>query len=142
LEKQKVVADASIVVKWFLKEAFSENARFLRDSFLKGRLTISVPSLLYYEALNALRYSGVYKEIELALVGRALTKYGFDTWEPKGKLIEKMAILSLKRDISIYDAAYLVLAQQLGATFYTADQELVKKFPENTQHISAFKLEK
>jgi len=74
-------------VKWFLEEEFSESARLLRDSFLRGRLMISVPSLLLYEALNALRYSGVYKEAELALVGRALTKYGFDIWEPKGRLI-------------------------------------------------------
>jgi len=129
-------------VKWFLEEEFSENARLLRDSFLTGRLTISVPSLLLYEALNALRYSGVYKEAELALVGRALTKYGFHVWEPKGKLIEKMATLSLKKDVSVYDAAYLALAQQLGSTFYTADQELVKRFPEVAHHISVLKLEK
>jgi len=142
LEKPKVVADASIIVKWFLEEEFSESARLLRDSFLTGKLAISVPSLLFYEALNALRYSGVYKEDELTLVGRALTKYGFDVWEPRGKLIEKMAALSLKRDVSVYDAAYLALAQQLGSTFYTADHELVQRFPENTQHISALKPEK
>lgn len=138
LEKPKVVADASIVVKWFLEEAFSENARLLRDSFLTGKLIISVPTLLFYEALNAIRYSGLYKEDELALVGRALIKYGFDVWEPKGKLIEKMATLSLEKNVSVYDAAYLALAQQLGSTFYTADKELVRRFPENTCHISAF----
>lgn len=142
MEKPKVVADASIIVKWFLEEEFSENARLLRDYFLTEKLTISVPSLVFYEALNALRYSGVYKEDELALVGRALTKYGFDVWEPKGKLIEKTASLSIKKDISVYDAAYLALAQQLGSTFYTADQELIQSFPENTQHISTLKPEK
>jgi predicted nucleic acid-binding protein len=139
MEKQKAVADASIIVKWFLEEEYSENARLLRDSFLTEALTISVPSLLFYEVLNALRYSGMYNEDELALVARSLSQYGFDVWEPKGKLYEKTARLSLKQDISTYDAAYLTLAVQLKATFYTADLELLQKFPENTQHIKTFK---
>jgi len=133
------VVDASIIVKWFLEEEHSENARLLRDSFLTEALTISVPSLLFYEVLNALRYSGMYNEDELALVARSLSQYGFDVWEPKGKLYEKTAKLSLKQDISTYDAAYLALAVQLKATFYTADLELLQKFPKNTQHIKTFK---
>ncbi len=55
MEKQKVVADASVVAKWFLNEEFSEEATLLRDSFVKDELTISVPSLLNYEILNVLR---------------------------------------------------------------------------------------
>ena len=139
MEKQKVVADASIVAKWFLEEEFSEEARRLRDSFVTGRLTISVPCILFYEALNALRYSGLYSEEELALAARALSKYGFDTWEPKGKLYEETAKLSLKHDVSVYDASYIMLALHLKATLYTADSELIQIFPENTQHISAFR---
>jgi len=139
LEKQKAVADASIVAKWFLEEQFSDKARQLRDSFVTGKLTISVPSLLFYETLNALWHSGLFKEEELTLVARALTKYGLDVWEPKGKTYEQSAMLSLKHDISVYDASYVALALHLNVTFYTADSELIQKFPKNAQHISAYK---
>jgi len=139
LEGQKAVVDASIVVKWFLEEDLSENARQLRDSFVTGKLSISVPSLLFYEALNALWHSGLYTEEELSLAARALSKYGFDAWEPKGKTYEQSAILSSKYDISVYDASYVALALHIKVTLYTADSELAQKFPENTRHIRTYK---
>jgi len=139
LERQKAVADASIVAKWFLEEDFSDKAKQLRDSFATGKLTISVPSLLFYETLNALWHSGLFREEELTLAARALSKYGFDVWEPKGKTFEQSATLSLKHAISVYDASYVALALHLKATLYTADSELIQKFPKNTQHISAYK---
>jgi len=139
LEKQKAVADASIVAKWFLEEDFSDEARQLRDSFVTDKLTLSVPSLLFYETLNALWHSGLFNEEELTLVARALTKYGLDVWEPKGKTYEQSAMLSSKHGISVYDASYVALALHLKATLYTADSELIQKFPKNTQHISTYK---
>ena len=138
MEEQKAVADASIVAKWFLEEDFSDKARQLRDSFVTGKMTISVPSLLFYETLNALWHSGLFREEELILAARALSRYGFDVWEPKGKTYEQSAMLSSKYDISIYDASYVALALNLKATLYTADSELIQKFPENTQHISTY----
>jgi len=139
LEEQKAVADASIVAKWFLEEDFSDKARQLRDSFVTGKMTISVPSLLFYETLNALWHSGLFRKEELILAARALSKYGFDVWEPKGKTYEQSAMLSSKYDISIYDASYVALALNLKATLYTADSEIIQKFPENTQDISTYK---
>lgn len=139
MEKQKAVADASIVAKWFLEEDSSENAIQLRDSFVTGKLAIAVPSLLFYEALNALWHSGLFSEEELTLAARALSKYGFDVWEPKGKTYEQTAMLSSEYDISVYDASYVALALHLKANLYTADSELIQKFPENAHHISTYK---
>lgn len=126
------------MAKWFLEEEFSDNARQLRDSFVTGKLTISVPSLLFYETLNALWHSGLFSEEELTLAARAISKYGFDVWEPRGKIYEQCATLSSKHNISVYDVSYIALAHRLKATFYTADLELIQKFPENTKHISSY----
>jgi len=139
LERQKAVADASIVTKWFLEEDFSENARQLRDAFVTDKLTLSVPSLLFYETLNALWHSGLFSQGELVLAARALSKYGFDMRQPKGKIYEQSAALSSKYEISVYDASYIALALHLKAILYTADQELVKKFPKNARHIDTYK---
>ena len=51
---EKVVLDASIIAKWYLKEKYSEQALKLRDDYISGRITITVPAFLEYEALNAL----------------------------------------------------------------------------------------
>ena len=137
MERQKAIVDASVVAKWFLEERHSEEARLLRDSFAKGLLSLAVPSLLFYETLNVLRYAGLYGEDELAEVSRALSEYGFDVWAPSGKLHEDTARMSLRYDITVYDASYVALAMHLGATLYTADTELVKK--ELARHISSFR---
>jgi len=135
LENQKVVADASVIAKWFLDEELSDRARLLRDSFVREQLTISVPSLLFYETLNVLRYTNLYDSDELASAARSLSKYGFDVWEPRGRLHEETAKTSLRYDISIYDASYVALAFRLHATLYTADQELARKAPDCARHI-------
>jgi len=135
LEKQKIVTDASVVAKWFLDEEFSEKARIIRDSFILRKLTISVPSLLFYETLNALRYTQLYDTSELASAARSLSKYGLDVYEPKGRLYEDTARTSQEYGISIYDAAYLALASHLRTHLYTADQELVQKAPRYVKHI-------
>lgn len=140
MEKQKAVADASIIVKWFLEEDYSDRARTMRDSFATGKLALSVPSLLLYETLNALRHSGFYDKEELILAARSLSKYGFDVWEPRGNVYELGALLSSEHNVSIYDASYVALAKQLNTTLYTADSELIQKFPENTRHIRSYEL--
>ena len=127
------------MAKWFLEEEFSGNARQLRDSFVTGKLRISIPSLLFYETLNALWHSDLFSEEELTLAARALSMYSFDVWEPRGKIYEQSATLSSKHNVSVYDASYVALALSLNATFYSADMELIRKFPETTKHISAFK---
>jgi len=137
LEKPKAVADASVVAKWFLDERYSEEARLLRDSFAKGEIALAVPSLLFYETLNALRYTDLYTEDELASVARALGQYGFDVWEPSGEVYEEIARMSIKQGITVYDAAYVALAAHLSAPLYTVDAELIDK--DLTQHIKNFK---
>jgi predicted nucleic acid-binding protein len=138
LETQKIVADTSVVVKWFIEEAYSSEAKQMRDAFLTGNALISVPSLFYYEVLNVLWHSGLYPEEELLLSARALSKYGFEVYEPRGTVYELSAKLSSKHSISVYDAAYVALALHLEATLYTADAELIRKFPDTSRHISTF----
>lgn len=137
MERQKAVVDASVVAKWFLEERHSEEARVLRDSFAKGILSLAVPSLLFYETLNVLRYTGLYTEDELAEVPKALSEYGFEVWAPSGKLLEETASMSLRYDITVYDASYVALAVHLDIPLYSADMELVKK--ELASHITSFK---
>jgi len=139
VEREKAVVDTSVVAKWFLVERHSEEARRLRDSFAKGLLSLAVPSLLFYEALNVLRYTGLYSEDELAEASKALSEYGFDVWTPSGKLQEDTARMSLRYDITVYDASYVALATHLGTTLYSADTELVEK--KLAQHISSFSLQ-
>ena len=138
MERQKAVVDASVCAKWFLNEDYSDRARMIRDSFATGRLGLSVPSLLFYETLNALRYSRLYSEQELGLAAESLSRYGFEIWEPRGEVDRETAHVSVKNDVSVYDASYVALSKVLKIPFYTVDGELLKKFPRQALHIKSF----
>ncbi len=140
MEKEKVVVDASIIVKWFLEEEFSNKALQLRNDYIRGIIAIAVPSLLEYEVLNALKYSGVYSVEELKEIGIALNKYGFEVYELEGKLKELAIEIALKNNITIYDASYIALAKHLNTILYTADKELIQKFPNTAIHIKQYPL--
>ena len=111
----------------------------LRDEFVKGQIAITVPSLLFYETLNALRYSRAFDEKELPVVADSLSKYGFEVWEPRGEVYREAARLSLAQDITVYDAAYVALSEHLRALFYTVDKKLLDRFPRRARHIRIFK---
>jgi predicted nucleic acid-binding protein len=127
---EKVVLDASVIAKWYLKERYSEQALKLRDDYVSGRITIAVPTLLEYEVLNALKYSGAYTEKELADIARSLNKYGFEWWRLKDQLKNEIIRIASKYDITVYDASYLALANLLKTPFYTADEELLSRVAE------------
>jgi predicted nucleic acid-binding protein len=139
--KNQFVVDSSVVSKWFLEETDSAHAIELRDGFAVGKLKLAVPTLLFYEVMNALRFSGAFKSADLVVAARSLSKYRFDIWRPRGKLLELSAELSTEGELTIYDACYIALAQRLGSKVITEDKELLSKFPRQTTAMSEFKKE-
>ncbi len=50
------MVDASIIVKWFVEEEYSKEARLLRNSYIDGSKVLNTPSILPYKVLNTLKY--------------------------------------------------------------------------------------
>ena len=139
-KKNEYVVDASIVSEWFLVETDSDRAIRLRDEFATGRLRLTVPTLLFYEVTNALRFSGVFNDIDLTLAAKSLSKYRFGIWRPIGKLLELSVQLSVKENVTVYDACYVALANRLKTRLVTEDGELLNKFPRDTMLINRLDL--
>lgn len=75
MERKEIVVDTSVVVKWFVEEEYSREARLLRDAYANGLIDIVAPSLLPYEVLNALKYSGAFGEEELKEIAKTLEDF-------------------------------------------------------------------
>jgi len=60
------VLDASVVIKWFSEEEYTDRALKLRDDFSKGEIELVVPDLMLYEVSNALRYNSDFDETDVA----------------------------------------------------------------------------
>jgi predicted nucleic acid-binding protein len=126
---REIVIDASVVVKWFIEENDSEKALLLRDSFIGGNVELYVPPLLYFEVLNALKYSQLFEPNELEEAGESLENYGFNVITIKNEIRNHMISAAINYDLSIYDASYLGLSIGLEMLFCTADEKIIKKLP-------------
>ena len=124
---EKIVADASVIVKWFVDEIDSEKARKLRDEYINGSIEVVAPELMPYEVLNALKYTGLFTGEELIMIAKSLSLYGFKLYTLTGKLAEKTVKIAVQKDVTIYDASYVALAEDLNVKLYTSDTKLMEK---------------
>ena len=137
-KKRRFVVDSSVVAKWFLIEPDSDKATELRDEFASGRVELAVPSLLFYEVMNALRFSGSFRGSDLVVAAKSLSRYSFGVWRPRGKLLELSTELSTEKDLTVYDACYVALGKRTNSRVVTEDKELLVKFPADTLSLSGF----
>ncbi len=142
MEGKEVVVDASVVVKWFVKEEYSREARLLRDAYVNGFIDLVAPTLLPYEVLNALKYSGAFGEDELKEVAKVIDDYQFTLYNLEGEFAKKAVELAMRKGITIYDAAYVALAEVLNTVVYTADEKLIRRvrMPIRVKHVLEFSL--
>jgi len=137
-KKDEFVVDASVVTKWFLVEPDSLEAIRLRDDFATGLIKLTVPTLMFYEVINALRFSNEFGEAELRLAAKSLSKYRFGMWRPRGKLLELSAELSLREEMTVYDACYVALARRIESKVITEDRDMLDKFPAHTMQMNSY----
>lgn len=118
------VPDASVVIKWFLREEHSENSRVLLSRILSRLDRAVAPDLLRLEIAHVLRkktHSGL--DIAEALEAwKDLNAVPIE-WAPVQSLLDAILVEALARKISVYDMTYLDVARR-RAVVVTADDGL------------------
>lgn len=123
----EVVADASVIVKWFVEEENSDKALMLRDKYIEGEIRIAAPELMPLEVLNALYYKRLFSRDEMREISEALEAYSFTLYPLRGEYAEKTVEVAFENDVTVYDASYIALAVVKNTHVYTADEKLVKR---------------
>lgn len=121
------VLDTCVIAKWFFEEEGSDRAEQLLDA-IGGGDRIAVPSSVYYELAHVLwchRRSGM-SERNAAAIWNDVERLPFlvTYWE---ELFPQAISFAYRFEISPYDAAFVVLARELGCELITADRRLWKK---------------
>jgi len=122
-----VVLDTSVIVKWFIEEKGSERALLWLEKHIKKEEIILVPSLFFYEIANVLRYNKRLPTDEILNLVEELFRLNLKIEEVTPELIMRGVVLAREKNISIYDAIFVVLAKIYQLSFYTADEKLYKK---------------
>lgn len=122
-----LVLDTSIIYKWFIDEEYSKPALEIRELVASSKYSIVIPDLLIYELSNALRYNTDYSNEEIKEAIRSLYDMEIDIVAPVIEILESSIDIARASDITIYDAYYISLAEEIGYHFITADRKLFDK---------------
>ncbi len=120
--------DASVVLKWFVTEEGPHiaEARVLRADHESGRTMVTVPSILYLEILNVAGRSWGWDRDALVELTGGLLALRFDTVDPQ--LISVAHWVA--QGLTAYGAAYVAIAEELGAPLVSDDRVILEAAPE------------
>jgi predicted nucleic acid-binding protein len=123
------VIDASAGVKFYVPEDLTEVAKRLFQSLDEGEVSLFVPDLFYRECGNIfwkyIRRHGLSIDYARRSL-RNLISLPFHLVSGTD-LLPNALDLAIDYDITVYDASYVVLAQDLRFPLITADRKLLRK---------------
>jgi len=125
----RFVVDASVGAKWCLpardEDLVPQSVGLLRD-FQQGVIGFLVPDLFWIELANALWKAVRKKKLSLpnARVAFSWTQGLSIPTFATAPLLPDALQLAAKRDRTVYDSVYVVLAVDSGAELITADERL------------------
>jgi len=125
-----IVADACIIVKWFIPEPYSQQAATLRDDHLTGKIKVIAPKTAITEFANTIRKYVIRRLItreDAVKALKLLQAVEVQYIDIEGELLAKALNYSLENHVTVYDACYISLAHQHKTIMYTADEKLLKQ---------------
>ena len=123
------VVDASVGVKWFVREreADREVALALRQRHIEGATRMIVPELFLLEVPNAIKTGRKSTEEELADVLTTLADLDVRIERHTQRVLRKTNAVAWAYNLTWYDAVYVALAETMGFPCVTADEALIRK---------------
>lgn len=127
----RIVLDANLLVSLAVPMDYSERAAMEMSRWLERGVDLFAPCLWSYEAVSSLRKyvaAGKLSRDESHAALDLLFKFEIQDVAPSLELHRRALIWADRlQDFVAYDAAYLALAEQLDAPFWTADRKLAKR---------------
>jgi predicted nucleic acid-binding protein len=135
------VVDSSILLKWFRpNEPHADTANAILRAYLDERLELTIPDLAAYEVANVMRYRT--PEVDAAQAAETLFNLRIPIYRLNYPTIRRAIQASVQRDISVYDATFLAVAETLRLQLVTADKrfyQAIRSLP-GTFFLSDLKL--
>ena len=127
----RYVVDASVGIKLFVSEEFSEQTGAL-FSYLTAEppAEFHVPDLFYIECTNILlkytrRFGRSLKDAQADIADLKLLSLRLTS---TADLMEDALLLASEKNLTAYDACYAILARKLDIPLITADKQLAQAF--------------
>ncbi|MEI2581783.1 type II toxin-antitoxin system VapC family toxin [Scytonema sp. PRP1] len=136
----RCVVDASVGIKQFVPDPLTPKVNQLFAHLANPQNQFFVPDLFYIECANILwKYvrAGLYAAGDVPADLASLKTFPLRVVSTVDLMADAVSI-ALAYNISAYDASYVALSQQVGATLLTLDQRLVRALGATSYDVCLF----
>jgi len=133
-----VVVDASLAIKWVLKEPYTDEALALAGEWAVAGINPVVPCLLFVEATNVLHRRAMLGHISMSDARRLLNgllSLGIEIRESPQIHVRAMELAHELGKPAVYDTHYLALAEMLECELWTADERFFNSVRERQPRV-------
>ena len=122
-----VTVDASLLAKLRFPEELSDKAAEIYDAWVRGKVSICAPQLIFYELVSTANKKVVAGSVSLEQAELAMEYFLTEPLEvvTSDSLYREALRIAQRLTLrSTYDAHYLAVAEDLDCEFWTADERL------------------
>ena len=133
-----VVVDASVAVKWLVREEDTDKALALLRAWHEEEVTPAAPHLLPFEVANALHrkvFRGQLSVGDSTRMIAQLTGSRIELHQTAGLHARALELASELQQGAVYDAHYLALAEEFDCELWTADQRFHRAVSDRLTHV-------
>lgn len=120
-----VVVDASVAVKWLVREEHTDKALAIRNAWQDAQVAPVAPYLLPFEVANALHRKVSRGQLSVGDASRMIALLlgsRLELHQSPRLHVRALALASRLGQGAAYDAHYLALAEEFACELWTADQ--------------------
>jgi predicted nucleic acid-binding protein len=133
-----VVVDASLAIKWVLKEPYADEALALAREWAATETRPAAPCLLLVEATNVLYRRAALGQISPSQAKQLLAgllSMGIEIRESPQVHLRALELAQKLQAPAVYDTHYLALADILGCDLWTADERFFNSVKEQQPRV-------
>lgn len=135
---EQLVVDANVVAKLYLRdEQYAAKADLLFSRFQRGEVQLIAPRLITYEVPAAIKRGAVRVKAAKEVWQAALSSFeslGLTVVDDSDAKYEATR-LAINYACTYYDALYLLLAEDLGCRFISADERLERTLRTRAEYL-------
>lgn len=129
-ENTKIVIDASYVLSLLLPDEKNDDGLSTLKQYQNGSLFFLASPILPFEVINGVKSAVVSKRISSSDGIQLVNDFQSLSIEYPPLHVPSLLTFALDHNLSVYDASYILLAQNMDIPFLTLDKNL-KKIQEN-----------
>lgn len=112
----KVAVDSSVVIKWFVVEPLSAEARRILDGYQAGALALNAPDLLYAEVGNIVWKKHRFQGLAATNAQQVIDEFRKLTFTVTSAvdLLDEAYRLAVTHQRTVYDSLYIALSMRVS----------------------------